>query len=175
MTMDTSQKKAVAGILWSLLTMALFIFRDIVERVLGTNSDVLFLTAFLVYAFILYWIIDKDEKTLLLLMGTLALLAPSLGTLQGQPGVVTLEDSFREGLEFSVIEYLLLSASGITYYYVLSRVSKKTGVRMFKIQGLLYLIATVGSVTALGIFGLIGWLLAVPASHFVHYRAIKRS
>jgi hypothetical protein len=167
--METPQKKAVAGILLGLFMIALPIVDDITE----INGDVLFLTTFFVYAFLLYWIADSDEKALLLLMGVVALLAPSLGTLMGQPGLVTLEDSFREELEFSTIEYLLLSTSGIIYYYVLSRISEKTGVRAFKIQGLLYLIATVGSVTVLGIFGLIGWLLAVPASHFVHYRTIK--
>ena len=164
------KKKAMTGIFLGLLLIILPIFGEFS----GINEDVLFLTAFFLYALSLPWTEDGDDKMLLMLMTSAILLAPSLGTLWGQPGLVTLEDSFYRELEFSTTEYLLLSASGVVYYYVLSRISEKTGVKAFRIQGLLYLIATVGSVTAIGMFGLVGWLLAVPASHFAHYRAIKR-
>jgi uncharacterized membrane protein len=154
-------KRALTGFILGLLLILL----PLPGEFGGINEDVLFLTAFFLYALALPWIVDGDDKMLLMLMASAAFLALSLGTFWEQPGLATLENSIHDGLEFSAVGYLLLSASGIIYYHVLSKISEKIGIRAFRIQGLLYLIATVGSVTALGMFGLIGWLLAVPGKY----------
>ncbi len=165
------KRKALVGILLSLLLMAAIVLGEPIER----YGDVALLTSFFIYVLLLPWATgEHDEKTLLTLIGSMALMAPALHLLTEQPGIVTVEDSFHD-LEFSTMNFLLLSASGILYYYALSKVSEKTGVRAFRTQGFLYLIATVGSVTLLGILGWIGWIFAVPVSHILHYRAVRES
>ncbi|WP_297068033.1 hypothetical protein [Thermococcus sp.] len=164
-------KKALIGIVISLLPLAAIVLGEFS----GGLSDVAFLTAFLVYVSLFPWAVSEyDERLFLILVGSMALMAPAQYLLTGQPGIVTVEDSFHD-LEFSTMNFLLLSASGILYYYALSKVSEKTGVRAFRTQGLFYLLASVGSVTVLGILGWIGWILGVPASHFLHYRAVRKS
>ncbi len=166
-----NEKKALIGIVISLLPLVAILLGEPSER----YGDVAFLTSFFIYVLLLPWATgEHDEKTLLTLIGAMALMAPALGTLTQQPGILVLNGS-SSGLRFSTAEFLLLSASGILYYYGLSSISRKTEISAFRIQGLLYLIAAVGSVTLLGIIGWVGWLLGVPASHVIHYRAIGKS
>ncbi|WP_456365877.1 hypothetical protein [Thermococcus sp.] len=163
------EKKALIGIVISLLPLVAILLGEPSER----YGDVAFLTSFFIYVLLLPWATgEHDEKTLLTLIGAMALMAPALGTLTQQPGILVLNGSSGE-LRFSTEVFLLLSASGILYYYGLSAISRKTGTGAFKIQGFLYLLASVGSVTLIGIIGWIGWLLGVPVSHVMHYRAVR--
>ncbi|ASJ00586.1 hypothetical protein [Thermococcus gorgonarius] len=158
--------KALVGILLSLLLLASIILRD--AWILGESSDVVFLTSFFVYVLLLPWVTgDREEKTFILLIGAMVLMAPAMDTLFSQPGA---PDNWEFG--FSVVDFLLLSGSGILYYHALLGISRKTKIEAFRIQGFLYLIATVGSVTLLGILGWVGWVLGVPVSHILHYRAV---
>jgi len=160
------RKKALVGVLAGLLPLISIVLGDFCEG----YDDVMFLTSFLIYALLLPWTVEEQsEKTILLLAGSMALMAPAMGMLRWQPGIVAITDE-SEGLRFSTLDYLLLSASGVAYYTALSRISKKTGTTAFRVQGLSYLIATVGSVTPLGILGFLGWVFGVPVSHFIHYR-----
>ena len=160
------RKKALIGVLAGLLPLISIVLGGFWEG----YDDVMFLTSFLVYALLLPWIVEEQaEKTILLLAGSMALMAPAMDTLINQPGIVAITND-SEGLRFSTLDYLLLSASGVSYYTALSRISKKTGTTAFRAQGLSYLIATVGSVTPLGILGFLGWIFGVPVSHFIHYR-----
>lgn len=164
-------KKALIGIVISLLPLAGIVFSE----VFWTLRDVAFLTAFLIYVSLLPWVVNKyDERIFLILVGSMVLMAPARYLLIGQPGIAAVVDSFHD-LEFSTMNFLLLSASGILYYYALSKVSEKTGIGAFRAQGLFYLLASVGSVTVLGILGWIGWIFGVPVSHFLNYRAVRRS
>ena len=163
-------KRTLIGIVLGLLLL----FSPTTDILSDGLSAVVFLTAFLLYVSLLPWMVDEhDERLFLILVGSMALMAPALDMLTGQPGIVTVEDRFHE-LEFSTVGFLLLSASGILYYYGLSRISQKTGIMAFRIQGFLYLLASVGSVTVLGVFGWVGWLLGVPVSHLLHYRVIGK-
>ena len=160
------RKKALVGVLVGLLPLMSIVLGDIW---IG-YQDVMFLTSFLIYALLLPWIVEEQtEKTILLLAGSMALMAPAMDMLLNQPGIVAITDD-SGGLSFSAPDYLLISASGVAYYTALSRISKKTGTTAFRVQGLSYLIATVGSVTPLGILGFLGWIFGVPVSHFIHYR-----
>ena len=160
------RKKALVGVLAGLLPLISIVLGDFCEG----YDDVMFLTSFLIYALLLPWTVEEQsEKTILLLAGSMALMAPAMGTLLYQPGIVAITDD-SVGLSFSTPDYLLVSASGVAYYTALSRISQKTGTTAFRVQGLSYLIATVGSVTPLGILGFLGWIFGVPVSHFIHYR-----
>ena len=159
------RKKALIGVLAGLLPLISIVLGGFWEG----YDDVMFLTSFLIYALLLPWTVEEQgEETILLLIGSMALMAPAMDMLLNQPGIVAITDD-SVGLSFSAPDYLLISASGVAYYTALSRISKKTGTSAFRVQGLSYLIATVGSETPLGILGFLGWIFGVPVSHFIHY------